>query len=81
MSNYGLKRYSPEQIKEQWRESTARQIKVPIDQIASLEKRVRLNSSLQRHCRFLTTLTVHWAAKVLKWWESKLMDEAISSSL
>ena len=53
MSNYGLKRYSPEQIKEQWRESTARQIKVPIDQIASL---VRLNSSLRRHCRFFNNI-------------------------
>ena len=30
MSNYGLKRYSPEQIKEQWRENVDRQTKVMI---------------------------------------------------
>ena len=30
MSNYGLKQYSPEQIKEQWRENVNRQTKVMI---------------------------------------------------
>lgn len=28
MSNYGLKTYSPEQIKEMWRESTDREAKI-----------------------------------------------------
>ena len=28
MSNYGLKTYTPEQIKELWRESTTREIKI-----------------------------------------------------
>ena len=28
MSNYGLKTYTPEQIKELWRENTEREIKI-----------------------------------------------------
>ncbi len=28
MSNYGYKAYNPEQIKEQWRETTTREIKI-----------------------------------------------------
>lgn len=36
MSNYGLKRYSPEQLKEQWRENIDRQIKVQRDNFIPL---------------------------------------------